>query len=143
MGMIAAKLSRLRRCERLIALAWGVARLVLVVMLALAAACVTDWWIDLRRDTPMALRIGMLAGQIALALGLCWFWVIRPLVRRRTDDDVALFIEEQTPALGHRLISAVQLNRPSADTAGMSPELIGVVTQEAEERARAIDVREL
>src|SRR5437660_1727996 len=125
MGMITAKLGRLRRRERSIALAWGVARLLLVVMLALAAACATDWWIDLRRDTPMSLRVGMLTGQLALALGLGSFWVVRPLVRRRSDDAVALFIEQETPALGHVLISAVQLNRPSADTAGMSPELIG------------------
>jgi hypothetical protein len=137
------RIASFRRRERFLALCWGVARLVLVVVVALAVACVADWWIDMRRDTPMALRIGMLVGQIALALGLLWFWVVRPLVRCRSDDDVALFIEEQTPALGHRLISAVQLNRPSADIAGMSPELIGVVTQEAEERANAIDVREL
>jgi hypothetical protein len=145
MGMrsVFVKLASLRRRERLIALAWGVARLMLVVVVALAVACYADWRIDMRRDTPMPLRVGMLVGQIVLALGLGWFWVVCPLVRRRSDDDVALFIEEQTPALGHRLISAVQLNRASADTAGMSPELIGLVTQEAEERAQAIDVREL
>ena len=72
----------------------------------------------MRIDTPMWLRVGMLAGQIVLAATLLWLWVVRPLVRRRTDDDVALFVEEQTPALGHRLISAVQLNRPNADTSG-------------------------
>jgi hypothetical protein len=143
MRLISAKLSRLRRRERTIALTWGVARLALVAFIALAVACYADWRIDMRRDTPMALRVGMLAVQIALVVALGWWWVVRPLVRSRTDDDVALFIEEETPALGHVLISAVQLNRPSADTAGMSPELIGVVTQEAEERARAIDVREL
>jgi hypothetical protein len=136
-------ISKLRRRERFIALCWGVARLVLVVIVVLGIACYVDWRVDMRRDTPMALRAGMLVGQIVLALGLAWWWVVRPLVRRRTDDDVALFIEEQTPALGHRLISAVQLNRPNADTAGMSPELIGVVTQEAEERAKAIDIGEL
>jgi hypothetical protein len=142
--MISQRLiSSLRRRERLLALAWGAARLVLVVIVALAVACYVDWRVDMRRDTPWALRVGMLVGQIALALGLAWWWVVQPLVRRRTDDDVALFIEDQTPALGHRLISAVQLNRANADTAGMSPELIGVVTQEAEERAKVIDVGEL
>src|SRR4051794_31873606 len=94
-------ISSLHRRERLIALAWGLARLMLVVVVALAVACLADWWIDMRRDTPMGLRLGMLVGQIVLALALGWFWVVRPLVRRRTDDDVALFIEEQTPALGH------------------------------------------
>lgn len=143
MGIIATKLARLRRRERLIALAWGIARLFLVVFVVLAIACYADWRIDMRLDTPMWLRVGMLAGQIVLAATLLWLWVVRPLVRRRTEDDVALFVEEQTPALGHRLISAVQLNRPNADTSGMSAALIAETTREAEDQAQTIDIREL
>lgn len=140
---IAAKIATLRRRERLLAVAWGFARWLLVVCVALAVACYIDWRVDLRQDTPMSLRAGMLVAQFVLAIVLGWFWIVRPLMRRRSDDDVALTIEEQTPGLDHRLISAVQLNRPGADTGGMSPEMIGVVTAEAEERAAAIDLREL
>src|SRR5262249_14715063 len=43
------------------------------------------------------------------------------------------------PKLRHRLISAVQLNRPDADLAGMSTELVGVVTREAEGQVRELD----
>ena len=93
MGNIAAKLVSLRRRERLIALAWGIARLLLVVFAALAIACYADWRIDMRIDTPMWLRVGMLAGQIVLAATLLWLWVVRPLIRRRTEDDVALFVD--------------------------------------------------
>src|SRR5207302_7067738 len=47
------------------------------------------------------------------------------------------------PSLGHRLISAVQLNRAGAATAGMSPELIAAVTGEAEQQTAALDFRRI
>src|SRR5947199_4548139 len=52
-----------------------------------------------------------------------------------SDSFLALWVEEKVGNLGHRLISALQLNRPGARTEGMSPELITVVTREAEEWA--------
>ncbi|MFO0809630.1 MAG: hypothetical protein U0746_13480 [Gemmataceae bacterium] len=133
---IARRLAALRRRERFIRLAWGLARLVAVAAVALVVACAVDWWIDLRRETPYALRVGMLVGQIRLAAGLAAVWLLPPLFGRRDDAATALFVEERLPELSHRLISAVQLNRPNADTKGMSPAMIGEVTQEAEDDAK-------
>jgi hypothetical protein len=140
---ITRQLRRLRRRERLVRLAWGAARWLAVVVVALAVACLIDWWIDRRQDTPFALRVGLLAAQVALAAALAVMWIITPLVRRRRDDDLALFVEEKVPDLHHRLISAVQLNRPNADTAGMSPGLIAVVTREAAEQTAHADFASL
>lgn len=133
--IIARKLATLRRRERFIRLAWGLARLVTVAAVLLVIACYIDWRIDLRRETPYTLRMAMLAGQIGIAVVLAVAWLLVPLFGRRDDAATALFVEEKLPALSHRLISAVQLNQRGANTRGMSPTMIGVVTLEAEDAA--------
>src|SRR5438067_12717987 len=115
---ILRQLNRLRGRERLLRLAWGGARWLAVVVVALAVACLIDWWIDRGRETPFALRVALLVGQIMLAAALGVVWLLAPVARRRSDDDLALFVENKVSDLHHQLISAVQLNRPGADTFG-------------------------
>jgi hypothetical protein len=135
---IRRQLNRLRRRERLLRLTWAAARCVSVFAVVLAVACAIDFYVDLYRDTPRWLRLGLLGGQMILWL-VGGVWVLRRLAQRFSDTEVSLWIEEKTPALGHRLISAVQLNRPGAATQGMSPEMIAAVTRQAEQRAAAED----
>jgi hypothetical protein len=132
------QLNRLRRRERLLRLTWAVARWVAVCGVVLAAACLIDFLVDLYRDTPRWLRVGLLGAQMALWLLGCVF-ILRWTARRLSDTQVSLWIEEKMPRLGHRLISAVQLNRPGAATEGMSPEMIAAVTRQAEEQAAVAD----
>lgn len=132
-------LARLRRRERLLALVWGAARWLAVVAGFLAVACLTDWLCDRWDDTPWSVRLGLFVGQLVIALTAAGWFVVRPLVRRLSDDRLAVWVEDTYPQLGQRLISALQLNRPDADTRGMSPELIGVVTREAEFQVRGKD----
>src|SRR5207253_1870964 len=70
-------------------------------------------------------------------------FLCRPLLRRMTDSHLSLHVEDRVPALGQRLISAVQLNRRGARVEGMSPDLIAAVTQEAEAQTAGIDLRRL
>lgn len=135
---IRRQLNRLRRRERLLRLTWAAARVVAILAVVLAIACGIDFVVDLYRDTPRWLRVGLLGVQAALWLTGCAV-VLRSLARRLSDTEVALWIEEKVPELGHRLISAVQLNQPGAATAGMSPALIAAVTRQAEARAAAAD----
>ncbi|HEY7153873.1 MAG TPA: hypothetical protein VH575_07920 [Gemmataceae bacterium] len=132
------QLNRLRRRERLLRLTWAVARCLAVFAVVLAAVCLIDFVVDLYRDTPRWLRVGLLGTQMALWLAGCVF-VLRRTARRLSDTQVSLWIEENMPRLGHRLISAVQLNRPDAATEGMSPEMIAAVTRQAEEQAAVAD----
>jgi hypothetical protein len=132
------QLNRLRRRERLLRLTWAVARCLAVVAVVLAAACLIDFFVDMYRDTPPWLRVGLLGVQIALWLDGCVF-ILLLMARRMSDTQVSLWIEEKMPQLGHRLISAVQLNRPGAATEGMSPEMIAAVTRQAEEQAVVTD----
>ncbi len=132
-------LSRLRWQERRLRLTWGATRWLAVTLTLLAIACLTDWLIDRRQDTPWSLRRAMLAVQVLASAAAALFFLLRPMLRRMSDSQVALWVEDKLPRLGHRLISAVQLNRPGARTQGMSPVLIAAVTHEAGEQAALID----
>jgi len=126
---ILRQLARLRRRERLLAVLWGVTRGLAVALTFLASACLVDWLIDRRQDTPMALRWAMLLAQSILWGYLFVVLFARPLFGRWSNSRLALWVEEKAPWLGHRLISAVQLNQGGAAIEGMSAELIAVVTQ--------------
>ena len=86
-------------------------------------------------ETPKWLRVGMTGGQILLALGLAYLLLVRPWVRTPPVDELAGEAEKAIPEFGHRLVTAVQLNRPGARTQGMSQTLITEVTREAGEMA--------
>jgi hypothetical protein len=140
--MIGRLLGRLRRRERFLATSWTAARVLCVVALLLAAACLLDWWIDRRRETPYPLRVGLLAVQVVAWVALA-FTLLRVLFRRAGEDELALLVEEKVPDLNHRLISAVQFDRPGAKTEGMSPDLIRAVTEQADERAATISASQV
>lgn len=136
---IRANLNRLRRRERLLALAWGAARWLAIVLVSLLGACFLDWLIDREIDTPWSVRVLLFAVQIGLAIAAAWFFLVKPQIRRLRDDTLALWVEDRHPAFAHRLITAVQLSRPGAKSEGMSQELIAVVVDEAEKRSGALD----
>lgn len=136
---ILKNLSRLRRRERLLAFVWGAALWLTVVLSALAVACLVDWLIDRERDTPAQVRRLLLAVQVIAAAAAGYFFLFRPQWRRLHNDTLALWVEERQPALAHRLITAVQLDRPGARSEGMSLELIAVVTREAQLQSERLD----
>jgi hypothetical protein len=79
-----------------------------------AATMLLDWWLEL----PLWVRAVFLALNVAsVAYVLVWH-VIVPVVWSPDDDEVALWVEGWTPALGDRLIAAVQLSRAGALPAG-------------------------
>src|SRR5919109_4636545 len=118
---IRQQLTRLRRRELLLRFAWGMARLVTVMFVMLILACLVDYLIDRVQDTPYSVRALLYLTQMGVASLAIFFWVLWPLIRRPSDSELALWVEEKMPGFRHRLISAVQLNQPSAKTEGMSP----------------------
>ena len=137
---ILRQLARLRWQERRLALSWGAARWVALAAAVLVVACFTDWLIDSRVDTPWSLRLAMSLGQVLLSAAALYLWVVKPLRRGSSDDQVALWAEEERPDFAQRLISSVQLNRPGAATRGMSPEMIAAVTRETEDLVGRVDL---
>lgn len=141
--IILTQLARLRRRERALGVAWGFSRWLALVLVVLAAACLTDWLIDRRQDTPWNLRVGLLTAQAVLWLAAALILIARPLFRRLSDRRLALFVEEKDPSLQHRLISTVQLHEPDADTRGMSLDLIHTLGQEAETKVASMRLASL
>src|SRR5436853_4016167 len=100
---IRKRLTSLRRRERLLRLIWGAARWVALAVVVLALFCLTDWLIDRVTDTPWLLRWAMFGGQALLWAGAALFLILVPLVRRLSDSRLALWVEDKTPGLNHRL----------------------------------------
>jgi len=132
---ILRQLDRLRWRERWLRLAYGVTLGLTIALAVLAVCCTADWLIDRFQDTPLTVRRAMLGAQVMLWLGLAAVLLVWALMKSMSDDALALYVEERVPAFGHRLISALQLNRPNARTQGMSPALIAAATVQAEEQA--------
>jgi hypothetical protein len=136
---ILSKLADLRRRELLLRFVWGAARVAAVALVLLALCCLADWLVDRWRDTPLALRALFIFAQLGTAVALIVLLVLLPVYRPLRDSTLAKWVEREFPAFRHRLITAVELNRPGADTKGMSPVLIKAVTDEAERKAAATD----
>lgn len=132
------RLAQLRRRERLLRLTWGAARLATLAAAVVFVGCLVDLIWDRSEDTPVRVREALLwtTGVVAALGGIAWLVV--PQLRRLSDDRLALWVETKHPTFRNRLISAVQLNRPRADRQGMSVELIGVMTREAEVHAETV-----
>ena len=137
--IIVDRLARVRSKERSVRTAWGIARAAGLALAALLVAGLLDWLIDRRTDTPSAVRVLLLLAQAGLWGWAAWTLVLRPWLAPWSDRDVALWVEGRFPDLGHRLITAVELNREGADLRGMSAELLSATTRQAEERATSTD----
>jgi hypothetical protein len=116
-------------------LTWGLSRWLALALSVLAVFCLADWVYDLYAETPFWARAAALVFQVVLAAGSAYLLVVRPLRRAPSYDDLATRAERAIPEFGHRLVTALQLNRPGAKTAGMSRALIAEVTREANEMA--------
>ncbi|HVL14122.1 MAG TPA: hypothetical protein VM529_16245, partial [Gemmata sp.] len=167
MQSVLRQLSRWRFRERLVRLTWGGARWLAVVGSVLAFACLADWLIDRYSgsqdwrsffrsswvfsdldpmgvgETPVWFRCLLSLAQVTLAAVLAYHLLVRPWVRTPPVDDLATAAERAFPAFDHRLVTAIQLNRPTADTRGMSNTLIAEVTREAGEIASRHNLLEL
>ena len=130
MKTLVGQLRGWQRREWLIRAVWGAARLGAIILVVLGIACLLDWFLDREDDTPFWFRVLMTGTQAVLYAVLAYFLILR--LRVPSLDALASQAEEATPEFGHRLVTALQLNRPDARTSGMSKELIAAVTNEAE-----------
>src|SRR5260221_7946045 len=88
------------------------------------------------RFTPesiLAFRIAM-----AVVVGvLGYVFLARPLVRRVTDEQVALYLEEHEPSLQAAIISAVEAER--SGLSAQSPSLVRKLVRDAVDKVRALE----
>jgi hypothetical protein len=137
--ILVEKLGQMRRRERFLYLVWGLARVLSLALFFLLAACLVDWLLDMWDETPRAVREFMLRAQLVLAALAFLLFVFVPQLKRLRNEKLALLVESKRSEFQHRLISALELNRPGAQTAGMSPEMLEAMTREAQEQARLIN----
>lgn len=106
---------------------WRVVARSLTVIAAAGAAtvAVAACGLEALRFSPGAiLAARAVTGVVFLALG--WFFFVRPLARRVTDQQVALYLEEHEPSLQAALVSAVGAGAPdrTPDRTGESVALL-------------------
>lgn len=106
-GPIQTKLSAARFRLRAVDLALGVARAILassVVLLVL-------FMLDTTLEPPLTVLRGFALFMGLLAAAASTVFLSKPVRRPLTDDDVALLVEHEHPALRDALVSTVQLSR--------------------------------
>ena len=112
----------------------AVARAAFLLPVAALVAILVDAYLGL----PGFVRAGLLAGWVLLALR-----EVRHILRARTApvdlESVASAVEEEYPRLAERLTTAVELAGCSDESNG-APALIDEVIQDADSRARKLDL---
>jgi len=101
------RLIMLRTRLRGAAFAFGTMRLIQLLAAAVLITFLLDWFLDLPRSirafhASLAIITGALAIHRFIAL---------PLLKKVTDDDLAMLVESRDKTLGSRLISSLQLSR--------------------------------
>lgn len=106
-----------------------------VVMAALLVALlVSVAGLEATRFSPGAVLAFRWATWGAVVAAFGWY-VVRPLARRVTDEQVALYLEEHEPSLKASVLGAVEAERDGRD---LSPALLDELVTRAVAQARAV-----
>ena len=112
---------------------------VVVVAGTLLALLLSASSLEALRFSPTAIVSFRIAAFIVFA-GLVWIGLVRPLMRRVTDSQVAMYLEESDPTLQTALLSAVEHSGGSVGGEnGPSPKLIERLVEQAIEQCRALE----
>ena len=104
-----------------------------LVFLASASA------LEAARFTPGAILVARIGLALAIAAILAIFFV-RPLVRRVTDEQVALYLEEHEPSLQEAIVSAVEATRlGDAAEATQSRALVRKLVETAVRKSQEVE----
>src|SRR3954454_1445474 len=109
---------------------------------ALTAACggaalvLAAWGLQWMRFTPESILVARIVIGLVFAL-LAYLLLARPLLRRVSDEQVAMYLEEHEPSLEAAIISAVEAERTGLSRE--SPALVRRLVESAIERCRTID----
>jgi hypothetical protein len=110
--------------------------LALVVGIGVVVLLVSAFAVDKLRFAPAAVTIARSVAYLAVGAAAVRLLVL-PLLRRVTDQQVALYLEEHEPGLDGQLLSAVQFG--SADGAGSSRALVERLVASAVDRCAGME----
>ena len=141
----------LRKIVRRVHRRWRMRHLVrgssIVVGAGLVLFLLSSYGIDRFRFTPTAI-LGFRIFTWTVLGGLFLWFVVRPLLRRVTDEQVALYLEEHEPSLEASVISALDANTSASgnpDSEAFTRRLVEVAIRRCREvdEGRRIDRRAL
>ncbi|HZB24991.1 MAG TPA: hypothetical protein VE379_02585, partial [Vicinamibacterales bacterium] len=91
------------------------------------------------RFTPEAIQIARIVLAVAMAALVAVFFV-RPLVRRVSDEQVAMYLEEHEPSLQESIISALEASR-ATEGSGPAPSraLVQKLVESAVRRSQEVE----
>ena len=129
---------RVRRRWRLKAALRGGA---VVLAVGLVTLLLAAWGLERLGAGPSAVLAFRAGTYLALLAAAYWF-LLRPLLRRASDERVALYLEEHEPSLDAILVSALEAGRGEGGAAGgaaPSRALVRELVERAVERCHELD----
>ena len=112
-----------------------------LVAAALGTFLFSSYGLEVYRFSAGAIVVFRILTYLSL-IGFGWWFFIRPISRRVSDERVALYLEEHEPSLQAAVLSAVEESKKGerAAAADHSPELVRRVIELAAEKVRDIDM---
>ena len=112
-----------------------------LVAAALGTFLVSSYGLELFKFSPGAIVAFRVFTYLSL-IGFGWWLFIRPVSRRVSDEQVALYLEEHEPSLQATVLSAVEESKKDERAAGAqhSPELVRRLIESAVAKVREIDM---
>src|SRR5579864_3227227 len=111
---------------------------VIVVAGTLLALLLSASSLEALRFRPAAIISFRLIALLVFG-GLVYYGLVRALMRRVNDNQVALYLEESDPSLQAAILSAVETSGLEFDESGPSPKLVERLVEQAIERCRALE----
>ncbi|HZB26717.1 MAG TPA: DUF4175 family protein, partial [Vicinamibacterales bacterium] len=112
--------------------------LVLVAALAVAAVAAAAVGLESWRFSPGSILTFRVLLSLALAAVIGVF-LVRPLLRRVTDTQVALYLEEHEPSLQAEIISAIEADASGRASRGPASPFVQRLVASAVEKVRALE----
>jgi hypothetical protein len=115
-----------------------------VLAVGLATFVFFSWGLELLKFSPAAVVASRVIAWGTI-LGLIFYFLVRPLRRQLTDEQVALYLEEHEPTMEAQILGAVAAERAAqASRSGKAPELVSSafiqrMIQQAVDRAKKVD----
>ena len=107
--------------------------------IGLVAFLVSSWGMEGSRFSPAVVNGFRIFTWLSLLVVGIWF-LVRPLWRRPSDAQVALYLEEHEPSLKAAVLSAIDAGAdPEAAGTAHSPALVQRLMESAVKKARAVD----
>jgi hypothetical protein len=133
--LLRSKLSAVRRKSVIVSTGSGICLAIGAIIAAVGAEMIADFLFEL----PFTLRAAWLAAALAMLVVVVVRQIIGPMLASPDEDEVALWVEHDSPGLRSRLISAIQLTRAQAVPTGQSVALVQALVLQTEEIAGPMD----